>query len=96
MCNLYSFTKGQQAIRDITRAMIDKTGNLPLFPGIFPDYSAPIVRNSAAGREVTLARWGRRDNECLYAFLTTEANAEVGAIHLNASALAMTKAQSAQ
>jgi hypothetical protein len=33
LCNLYSFTKGQQAIRDITRAMIDRTGNLPLFPG---------------------------------------------------------------
>ena len=44
MCNLYSFTKGQQAIIEITRAMIDRTGNLPLFPGIFPDYSAPIVR----------------------------------------------------
>src|SRR4051812_44760628 len=58
MCNLYSFTKGQQAIRDITRAMIDRTGNLPLFPGIFPDYSAPIVRNSAEGRELALARWG--------------------------------------
>jgi putative SOS response-associated peptidase YedK len=38
--------------------MIDKTGNLPLFPGIFPDYSAPIVRNSAEGRELVLARWG--------------------------------------
>jgi len=60
----YSFTKGQQAIRDITRAMIDKTGNLPLFPGIFPDYSAPIVRNSAAGRELTLARWGMPSPVC--------------------------------
>jgi putative SOS response-associated peptidase YedK len=58
MCNLYSFTKGQQAIRDITRAMIDRTGNLPLFPGIFPHYQAPIVRNCAEGRELTLARWG--------------------------------------
>lgn len=58
MCNLYSFTKGQQAIHDVTRAMIDKTGNLPLFLGIFPDYRAPIVRNSAEGRELMLARWG--------------------------------------
>ena len=38
--------------------MIDKTGNLPLFPGIFPDYSAPIVHNSAEGRELVLVRWG--------------------------------------
>ena len=59
MCNLYSFTKGQQAIRDATRAMIDTTGNLPLLPGIFPDYQAPIVRTNAAGeRELVKARWG--------------------------------------
>jgi putative SOS response-associated peptidase YedK len=51
-------TKGQQAIRDLARAMHDRTGNLPLFPGIYPDYSAPIVRNSAEGRELVMARWG--------------------------------------
>ena len=58
MCNLYSVTKGQQAIRDIVRAMNDRTGNLPPLPGIYPDYSAPIVRNSSDGRELTMARWG--------------------------------------
>ena len=58
MCNLYSITKGQQAIIEFTRAMVDRTGNLPPMPGVFPDYSAPIVRNSAAGRELALARWG--------------------------------------
>ena len=59
MCNLYSLTKGQQAIREMTRAMRDVTGNLPLFPGIFPDYSAPIVRNAPDGvRELSTARWG--------------------------------------
>ena len=45
MCNLYSVTKGQQAIRELTRAMIDRTGNLPPMPGIFPDCPAPIFRN---------------------------------------------------
>jgi len=49
MCNLYSLTKGQQAIRDLAGAMRDTTGNLPLFPGIFPDYAAPIVRNAPDG-----------------------------------------------
>ena len=44
MCNLYSLTKGQAAIRDWFRARHDRTGNLPLFPGIFPDQMAPIVR----------------------------------------------------
>jgi hypothetical protein len=47
MCNLYSVTKGQAAIVKLTRAMIDRTGNLPPLPGIFPDYGAPIVREGA-------------------------------------------------
>lgn len=58
MCNLYSLTKGQQAIRELARAMQDSTGNLPPLPGIFPDYAAPIVRNTPEGRELALARWG--------------------------------------
>jgi putative SOS response-associated peptidase YedK len=51
-------TKGQQAIRELARVMTDRTGNLPPLPGIFPDYAAPIVRNQAEGRELTMARWG--------------------------------------
>ena len=58
MCNLYSLNKGQAAILQMTRAMLDQTGNLPLLPGIFPDYSAPIVRNTPQGRELNMARWG--------------------------------------
>ena len=58
MCNLYAVTKGQQAIRELTRAMTDRTGNLPPMPGIFPDNAAPIVRNQVGARELTLARWG--------------------------------------
>ena len=59
MCNLYSVTKGQAAIRELFDAMDDRTGNLPPMPGVFPDYSAPIVRATANGtRELTLARWG--------------------------------------
>src|ERR1700723_1213356 len=59
MCNLYSLTKGQAAIRAWFRAGRDRTGNLPLFPGIFPDQMAPIVRNGVDGeRELVMARWG--------------------------------------
>jgi putative SOS response-associated peptidase YedK len=59
MCNLYAMTKGQQAIRDLARAMRDTTGNLPPLPGIFPDYPAPIVRNAPDGvRELAMVRWG--------------------------------------
>ncbi len=56
MCNLYSITRSQQAIRDLYRVMADRTGNLPPLPGIFPDYAAPIVRNGPDGRELTMAR----------------------------------------
>src|SRR3954462_5363376 len=59
MCNLYAITKGQQAIREFTRAMSDTTGNLPPMPAVFPDYAPPVVRNLADGeRELTLMRWG--------------------------------------
>jgi putative SOS response-associated peptidase YedK len=30
---------------------------MPL-PGIFPDYAAPIVRNTPGGRELAMVRWG--------------------------------------
>ena len=59
MCNLYSITKGPQAIRDFARAMRGDVGNMPPLPGVFPDYFAPIVRNAPAGeRELAMARWG--------------------------------------
>lgn len=59
MCNLYSVTEIQTAIIAASRAMRDTTGNLPPLPGIFPDYSAPIVRNAPDGvRELTVGRWG--------------------------------------
>ena len=58
MCNLYSVTKGQQAIRELAGAMRDTTGNLPPLSGIFPDYAAPIVRTQPEGRELMMARWG--------------------------------------
>ena len=58
MCNLYSMTKVPQAIRDFARAMRSDVGNLLPLPGVFPDYSAPIVRNGSEGWELVLARWG--------------------------------------
>lgn len=59
MCNLYSQTKGQQAIREFTRAMRDTTGNMPPLPGIYPDYMAPVVANKPGGiRELCMMRWG--------------------------------------
>jgi putative SOS response-associated peptidase YedK len=60
VCNLYSMTTNVEAIRRLfgVDAADDRTGNLPSMPGIYPDYSAPIVRNSDARRELAMARWG--------------------------------------
>ena len=59
MCNLYSVTKGQAAIREFARALLDHVGNLPPLPGVFPDMLAPVVRTTADGdRELTMMRWG--------------------------------------
>lgn len=59
MCNLYSATTNQEAIRNLFKVGRDLTGNLPPLPGIFPDYSAPIVRIAPDGeRELAMARWG--------------------------------------
>ena len=59
MCNLYSETKGQAAIRTLFRTAHDRTGNLSAFPGIFLDQLAPIVRSSGDGeRELVMARLG--------------------------------------
>ncbi len=56
MCNLYSVTKGQQAIREFTKAVTDTIGNLPSLPGIFPGMLAPVVRNTADCRATITMR----------------------------------------
>jgi putative SOS response-associated peptidase YedK len=58
MCNLYSMTTNQAAIRNLFRATKDSAGNLPRMPGVFPDYPAPVVCNAGADRELTMMRWG--------------------------------------
>ena len=58
MCNLYSINADQATLRNLFNVDVDHLGNWQAQPGVFPDYAAPIVRNSAEGRELTLARWG--------------------------------------
>ena len=58
MCNLYSITTNQEAIRALFRVMNRYVGNLPPMPGVFPDYPAPVVRNADREREMTMMRWG--------------------------------------
>lgn len=58
MCNLYSITTNQAAIIALFRVINHYVGNLPPMPGVFPDYPAPVVRNTDTGREMITMRWG--------------------------------------
>jgi len=58
MCNLYALMRARKAIRDLFGTINDGGNQVADMPGIFPDYSAPVVRNTSEGREVTLMRWG--------------------------------------
>jgi putative SOS response-associated peptidase YedK len=58
MCNLYNLTTNQQAIRDLARVMQDSLGNLEPSLDVYPDRPAPVVRNTAEGRELSRLTWG--------------------------------------
>ena len=49
MCNLYSITTNQAAIAALFRVVNRYVGNLAPMPGVFPDYPAPVIRNSGTG-----------------------------------------------
>ncbi|SPP93174.1 protein of unknown function [Bradyrhizobium vignae] len=48
MCNLYSITTKQAAILALFRVVNRYVGNLQPMPGVFPDYPAPVIRNTEA------------------------------------------------
>src|SRR5258707_6307155 len=58
MCNLYSITTNQDAIRRLFGVTADSAGNLSSMPGVFPDYEAPVVRAQNGQREPIKMRWG--------------------------------------
>jgi len=58
VCNLYSITTNQAAIIALFRVMNRYVGNLPPMPGVFPDFPAPVVRNTDHGTELIPMRWG--------------------------------------
>lgn len=58
MCNTYSMLSNPDAIRNFVDALSGEFLNMPAFYGIFPDYTAPIVRNFRGKRELTYVRWG--------------------------------------
>lgn len=49
MRNLYSITTNQVAIAALFRGVNRHVGNLAPMTGVFPDYSAPVIRNTDTG-----------------------------------------------
>src|SRR2546430_1987258 len=59
MCNLYSVTRGQEAMHRLFRVARDLTGNLPGLTAVYPDTTAPVVCTARDGeRELSMMRWG--------------------------------------
>ena len=58
MCNLHLDPTIQVAISRLFRVVNHYVGNLAPMPGVFPDYPAPVIRNTDADREMTTMRWG--------------------------------------
>jgi putative SOS response-associated peptidase YedK len=59
ICNLYSITTNQEAMRKLFRAPRDRAGNLPPKYAVFPYYEAPVIRTDADGvRAIDIMRWG--------------------------------------
>jgi putative SOS response-associated peptidase YedK len=46
--------RDHRAVRVVNRYV----GNLSPMPGVFPDYPAPVIRNTDVDRELTMMRWG--------------------------------------
>ncbi|MGX9394034.1 SOS response-associated peptidase (plasmid) [Nitrobacteraceae bacterium UC4446_H13] len=58
MCNLYSMTRSQDAVRRLFKVTKDSAGNLLPLPSIFPDGVAPVIRSAPGGRQLITMRWG--------------------------------------
>jgi hypothetical protein len=62
MCNLYSITTNQEAIRALFRVVNRYVGNLAPMPGVFPDYPAHRNDSDAVGNAAAAAyRWSASD-----------------------------------
>jgi putative SOS response-associated peptidase YedK len=53
-----TITTNQAAIIALFRVVNRYVGNLQPLPGAFPDYPAPVIRNTDAGTELAMMRWG--------------------------------------
>ena len=59
MCNLYSLNKNRESVAKMFNVSHNRSTDIPLLPGIFPNYNAPVVRQAADGeRELVNMNWG--------------------------------------
>jgi putative SOS response-associated peptidase YedK len=58
MCNLSASPRTRAAIIGLFRVINRYVGNLQPMPGVFPDYPAPVIRNTQSGTELATMRWG--------------------------------------
>ncbi|MDP1731124.1 MAG: SOS response-associated peptidase family protein [Devosia sp.] len=56
MCNLYSELTTTDAMMRVRAAWEEAMRNVPPLYAIYPDYTAPIIRQTPAGRTISLAR----------------------------------------
>src|SRR6059036_3595500 len=77
MCNLYSITTNQEAIRALFRVMNRYVGNLPPMPGVFlmrwgmpppPRTGGPPVTNIRNTSSPHWRGWLKPENRCLVPF----------------------------
>ena len=58
MCNLYSVTTNEEAMRALRATWERELRNVPPLYGVYPDYFAPICKAVDGERVMNLARWG--------------------------------------
>ncbi|CAN7618813.1 SOS response-associated peptidase family protein [Devosia sp. LjRoot3] len=58
MCNLYSMTTTTEAIQRLVQEWEDAMRNIPSLYAIYPDYTAPVIKQRGDSRVLGFARWG--------------------------------------
>ena len=59
MCNLYSVTTSQEAVRRLFRVGHNRSAPFEPMPAIYPGWSAPVVRRATDGElELVMMSWG--------------------------------------
>ena len=56
MCNLYSLNKNRESVAKMFKVGHNRAVDIPLLPGIFPNFVAPVVRQAADGEREQRSR----------------------------------------